>query len=103
MKEECSTAEVLRCDAGGVDIKFHRCPLREAWQEAGLSDEDTAKICAIAARVDNGTFEGPALSFSPTPGSRSRGIVVSSISVREEKRQKRSAVGSGMNKNYPKK
>jgi hypothetical protein len=57
------SAEVLRCDAGGVDIKFHRCPLREAWQEAGLSDEDTAKICAIAARVDNGTFEGAGFEF----------------------------------------
>lgn len=57
------SAEILRCDAGGVDIKFHRCPLREAWQEAGLSDEDTAKICAIAARVDNGTFEGAGFEF----------------------------------------
>lgn len=57
------SAEVLRCDAGRVDIEFHRCPLREAWQEAGLSDEDTAKICAIAARVDNGTFEGAGFEF----------------------------------------
>ena len=27
--------EVTRADAGGVDIKFHRCPLKEAWLEAG--------------------------------------------------------------------
>ena len=58
------SAEVLRSDAGGVDLRFHRCPLREAWQEAGLSDEETAKICAIAARVDNGTFEGAGFEFS---------------------------------------
>jgi hypothetical protein len=57
------SAEILRSDAEGVDIKFHRCPLREAWQEAGLSDEETAKICAIAARVDNGTFEGAGFEF----------------------------------------
>jgi hypothetical protein len=57
------SAEVLHCDAEGVDIRFHGCPLREAWQEARLSDEDTAKICAIAARVDNGTFEGAGFEF----------------------------------------
>lgn len=56
-------AEVLRSNAQGVDIKFHRCPLREAWQEAGLSNEDAAKLCAIAARVDNGTFAGAGFDF----------------------------------------
>src|SRR3989304_3346392 len=57
------SAEVLRSDAQGVDIRFNRCPLKEAWQEAGLSDKETAKICAIAARVDNGTFEGAGVAF----------------------------------------
>jgi hypothetical protein len=57
------SAEVLSSDADGVDIRFHRCPLREAWQEANLSDEDTAKICAIAASVDIGTFEGAGFEF----------------------------------------
>jgi hypothetical protein len=56
--------EVERCDAGGVDIKFHRCPLKEAWQEAGVSESDMAKLCHIAGRVDNGTFEGAGFQFS---------------------------------------
>lgn len=56
--------EVLRCDAEGLDIKFHACPLRDAWQEAGLSGDDVATICRIAARVDNGTFEGAGFEFS---------------------------------------
>ncbi len=43
------TAEVLRCDDEALDLQFHRCPLRDAWQEAGLSDKETAKICSIAA------------------------------------------------------
>ncbi len=43
---------------------FHACPLRDAWQEAGLSDKDTAKICSIAAAVDIGTFEGAGFEFS---------------------------------------
>jgi len=56
--------EVRRADAGGVDIKFHRCPLKEAWAEAGLSEPDIAKLCEIASVVDNGTFEGAGFEFS---------------------------------------
>ena len=37
--------------------------MREAWQEANLSNEDAAKICAIAASVDIGTFEGAGFEF----------------------------------------
>ncbi|MBN2477483.1 MAG: L-2-amino-thiazoline-4-carboxylic acid hydrolase [Pirellulales bacterium] len=56
--------EVIRGDAQGLDIKFHGCPLRDAWQEAGLPDDEVATICRIAARVDNGTFEAAGFRFS---------------------------------------
>jgi hypothetical protein len=56
-------AEVLRCDNEALDLKFHGCPLRDAWQEAGLNDKETAKICSIAAAVDIGTFEGAGFEF----------------------------------------
>jgi predicted ArsR family transcriptional regulator len=56
--------EVLRCDAGCVEIKFHRCPLKEAWQEAGLRAEEVAKMTEIASSVDYGTFEGAGFTFS---------------------------------------
>jgi hypothetical protein len=56
--------EVQRCDAGGLDIKFHGCPLKQAWQEAGLPDEEVATLCRIAARIDNGTFESAGFRFS---------------------------------------
>ena len=56
--------EVLRSDATGVDIKFHACPLRDAWQEAGLPAEEVAALCRIAARIDNGTFEGAGFHFA---------------------------------------
>ena len=55
--------EVIRSDAEGLDVKFHACPLREAWQDAGLPDEEVATICRIAARVDNGTFEAAGFQF----------------------------------------
>jgi L-2-amino-thiazoline-4-carboxylic acid hydrolase-like protein len=55
--------KVERCDAGGIDILLHSCPLKEAWQQAGLSDQEVATMCSIAGRVDNGTFEGAKFSF----------------------------------------
>jgi hypothetical protein len=55
--------EVLRSDAEALDIKFHRCPLKEAWLEAGLSEEETATLCRIAARIDNGQFESAGFTF----------------------------------------
>jgi hypothetical protein len=55
--------EVLRRDPDGLDIKFHACPLREAWQEAGLPEEEVAVLCRIAAKIDNGTFEAAGFAF----------------------------------------
>jgi hypothetical protein len=55
--------EVVRCDAEGLDIKFHRCPLKQAWLDAGLAEEEVAALCRIAARVDNGLFEAAGFRF----------------------------------------
>jgi hypothetical protein len=53
-----------RCDPEGVDILLQSCPLKDAWKEAGLSDEEIAIMTHIAGHVDNGTFEGAGFSFS---------------------------------------
>lgn len=50
--------EVTRCDAGGLDITFHHCPLKEAWRGMGLDEKECAVICDIAGVIDSGTFEG---------------------------------------------
>ena len=55
--------EVKRCDADGLDIKFHACPLKEAWQAAGIEPEKIATLCKIAGVVDNGTFEAAGFAF----------------------------------------
>jgi hypothetical protein len=63
--------EVKRCDSEALEIQMHRCPLKETYQQAGLSEEEVAKMCHIAAVVDDGTFEGAGFSFSAqtwTPG-----------------------------------
>ena len=56
--------DVTRCDADGLDIKLQRCPLKDAWREAGLSDADVARLCQIAGRIDNGTFEAAGFEFT---------------------------------------
>jgi len=48
---------VGRCDAGGLDTQMMRCPLKEAWTEAGLADAEIALLCTIAAEADYGTLE----------------------------------------------
>ena len=55
--------EVLRCDGAGLDIHMRNCPLKKAYEEAGLSDEEIATMCNIAATVDYGTFEGAGFQF----------------------------------------
>lgn len=46
-----------------LDIKFHGCPRKEAWLEAGFPEEKVATLCRIAARVDNGAFESAGFRF----------------------------------------
>lgn len=63
--------EVRRCDSGGLDIKFHDCPLKNAWVEAGYDDATVATLCRIAGVVDNGTFENAGFQLDAetwTPG-----------------------------------
>ena len=52
------------CDQNQLDIVLQTCPLRDAWQEIGLSDDETAMMCRIAAAIDEGTFAGAGFSFT---------------------------------------
>jgi hypothetical protein len=56
--------EVVRCDGEGLDVKFHRCPLKQAWLDAGLAEDEVAALCRIAAQVDVGLFEAAGFAFS---------------------------------------
>jgi hypothetical protein len=55
--------QVLGCDGEQLEIQLRRCPLKEAWQEAGLSEGEVARMCEIAGVVDNGTFESAGFRF----------------------------------------
>ena len=61
---EMFAPQVERCDSNQLDITLSSCPLKDAWQEAGLNDQQVATMCRIAAEIDIGTFEGAGFSFS---------------------------------------
>lgn len=48
---------VSSCDTEGLQVCFDTCPLKDAWKEAGLADDDIAMLCSIAAQADYGTLE----------------------------------------------
>ena len=50
--------EVVEVGDSRVVLRLTRCPLVEAWDEAGLSPEEKTTMCDIACQVDFGKFEG---------------------------------------------
>ena len=54
-----------------IAFKVKRCPLKEAWIEAGVGDEKLATLCRIAGAFDRGLFEATGVHFDNvtwTPG-----------------------------------
>ena len=58
--------EIVRREQDSVLLRLNRCPLVEAWSEAGLSPEDQRLLCDIAYQVDFGKYEaaGYKLAFN---------------------------------------
>lgn len=49
--------EIVREQPDSVLLRLNRCPLVEAWTEAGLSPAERRTLCDIAYQVDFGKFE----------------------------------------------
>jgi len=58
--------EVVEESPGSIVLRLNRCPLVEAWKEAGVSPEEQKALCDIAYQVDFGKFEtaGYKLAFN---------------------------------------
>lgn len=56
--------DVTRRDDGSVSIFVRRCPLKDAWRDAGVDDPTLATLCRIAGRFDNGLFETTGVGFA---------------------------------------
>lgn len=59
--------------ADGIDFRVKRCPLKDAWREAGLDDITTATLCRIAGAFDKGLFEAAGVNFRNETWSAGRG------------------------------
>jgi hypothetical protein len=59
--------------AGCMTIRVHRCPLKDAWQAAGLAPARVAQLCRIAGAFDKGLFEAAGLAFSNETWNEARG------------------------------
>ena len=54
-----------------IAFKVKRCPLKDAWVEAGVGEEKLATLCRIAGAFDRGLFETTGVRFDNvtwTPG-----------------------------------
>ena len=55
-------AEVKRFEHG-IEFKVRRCPLKDAWVDAGLEETRVATLCRIAGAFDRGLFEETGIRF----------------------------------------
>jgi L-2-amino-thiazoline-4-carboxylic acid hydrolase len=56
--------EVVQADSEAMRINFHRCPLKEAWEEQGRSPKEVEVLCKVAGAIDVGLFEGAGFTFA---------------------------------------
>ena len=56
--------QVLKQGGAELEIQLHGCPLKDAWREAGLTENKVETLCRIAGAVDKGLFEGAGFKFA---------------------------------------
>jgi len=55
--------EVERRD-DGISFRVLRCPLKDAWRDAGVDDAKLQTLCRIAGAFDRGLFEATGICFA---------------------------------------
>lgn len=58
---------VERCDDAGLDVQFMSCPLKQAWQDAGLDDAMLRRMLHCASAIDEGTMDEAGFDLTITP------------------------------------
>jgi hypothetical protein len=56
-----------------IEVRVHRCPLKDSWLASGLSPERIAVLCKLAGSFDKGLFEAAGVAFSNQTWSQERG------------------------------
>ena len=47
----------VRCDAEALELKMRKCPLKEAWQSAGVTERELSLLLYCASAMDVGTMD----------------------------------------------
>jgi len=56
-----------------IEIRVHRCPLKDTWFASDLPAERIAILCHVAGAFDKGLFDAAGVSFSNKTWSPERG------------------------------
>ena len=56
-----------------IAFKVKRCPLKDAWVEAGVDEEQLTTLCRIAGAFDRGLFEATGVRFDNVTWSPGHG------------------------------
>lgn len=59
--------------SNAIEFRVKRCPLKDAWQQAGLDAATTTTLCRIAGAFDKGLFEAAGVDFRNETWSEQRG------------------------------
>lgn len=55
--------DVMRLDANGLEVRMMRCPLKDAWFEAGCSEAQVATLLYCASAFDEAALTGAGFDF----------------------------------------
>lgn len=47
----------VRCDTEALELKMRKCPLKEAWQSAGVTERELSLLLYCASAMDVGTMD----------------------------------------------
>ena len=62
-RDHLFSPELRKCDSEGMEIQFHRCPLKDNWEAAGRKGEALEQLCRSAGAIDAGMFTQAGFTF----------------------------------------
>lgn len=55
--------DIRRLDSKGLEVKMMACPIKDAWVEAGCSDDEIVALLGCASALDEATLEAAGFAY----------------------------------------
>ena len=55
--------DIRQLDDTGLEVKMMTCPIKDAWVEAGCSDEEVCTLLRCASALDEGTLDAAGFDY----------------------------------------